>query len=237
MRTTFRRHSLRPWLTSAAWRAFTTRLHGVLRPRHHHPGVLGAHVHVPPQIHWRPAGDRRAAYLTYSLRTCWHQGSPADLVPWIQLPAPLAERRRLGRQLQAVFQNPNTSLNPSNTVGRSLAEPMRAQGIRSRQEVTARTAEMLQDVGMDPGAAARYPRDFSGGQRQRISIAGAIMTEPRVVICDESVRALDLSVQAQILNLLAVLRTSTASATCSSRTTCPWSGTSATTSRSCTETK
>lgn len=118
----------------------------------------------------------------------------------------VAERRQLGGQLQAVFQDPNNSLNPSYTVGRSLAEPMRAQGVRSRRQLTARTAEMLNDVGMDPGASAKYPRDFSGGQRQRISIARALMTEPRVVICDESVSALDLSVQAQILNLLADLQ-------------------------------
>jgi oligopeptide/dipeptide ABC transporter ATP-binding protein len=116
------------------------------------------------------------------------------------------QRRSLGRTLQAVFQDPNTSLNPSYTVGRSLAEPMRAQGISSRQQVTERMLKLLDEVGLDPAAAKRYPRQFSGGQRQRISIARALMTSPEVVIADEAVSALDLSVQAQILNLLADLQ-------------------------------
>ncbi|MGQ4383765.1 oligopeptide/dipeptide ABC transporter ATP-binding protein [Streptomyces sp. SAS_270] len=116
------------------------------------------------------------------------------------------DRRKLGSSLQAVFQDPNNSLNPSYTVGRSLAEPMRAQGIRSRDVIARRMARMLEDVGLDPAAAVKYPRDFSGGQRQRISIARALMTEPQLVICDESVSALDLSVRAQILNLLADLQ-------------------------------
>ncbi|HEV7189030.1 MAG TPA: ABC transporter ATP-binding protein [Blastococcus sp.] len=115
-------------------------------------------------------------------------------------------RRPLGRILQAVFQDPNSSLNPSYTVARSLAEPLRAQGIRAREEIAQRTSTMLEDVGLEPAAASRYPRQFSGGQRQRISIARALMTSPQVVICDESVSALDLSVQAQILNLLADLQ-------------------------------
>jgi peptide/nickel transport system ATP-binding protein len=112
----------------------------------------------------------------------------------------------LGRTLQAVFQDPNNSLNPSWTVGRSLAEPMRAQGVRSKTEIAKRTAQLLDDVGLSPDAAKRFPRQFSGGQRQRISIARALMTSPRLVICDESVSALDLSVQAQILSLLSDLQ-------------------------------
>ena len=117
-----------------------------------------------------------------------------------------APRRSLGRTLQAVFQDPNSSLNPSWTIGRSLAEPMRAQGVRSKSEIRTRTAQMLEDVGLSPDAADRLPGQFSGGQRQRISIARALMTSPRLVICDESVSALDLSVQAQILNLLSDLQ-------------------------------
>lgn len=117
-----------------------------------------------------------------------------------------AGRRGLGSSLQAIFQDPNSSLNPSYTIGRSLAEPMRAQRVRSREDIARRTAAMLEDVGLDPAAASRYPRDFSGGQRQRISIARALMTAPQLVIADEAVSALDLSVQAQILNLLADLQ-------------------------------
>jgi ABC-type glutathione transport system ATPase component len=116
------------------------------------------------------------------------------------------ERRKLGRQVQAVFQDPNTSLNPSFTIRRSLIEPLRAQGMTGEIDVDARVDEVLSAVGMDPEVASRRPRQFSGGQRQRISIARALMTSPQVVICDEAVSALDLSVQAQVLNLLADLQ-------------------------------
>jgi peptide/nickel transport system ATP-binding protein len=117
-----------------------------------------------------------------------------------------ARRRTLGRILQAVFQDPNSSLNPSWTIGRSLAEPMRAQGVRSGTVIAERTAQMLEDVGLSQDAVNRIPGQFSGGQLQRVSIARALMTDPRLVICDESVSALDLSVQAQILNLLSELQ-------------------------------
>ncbi|PKH38472.1 peptide/nickel transport system ATP-binding protein [Nocardioides alpinus] len=109
--------------------------------------------------------------------------------------------KRLARDLQAVFQDPTGSLNPSYTIGRSLGEPLVAQGV-ARRQIRARVEEALVRVGMDPSAADRLPRHFSGGQRQRICIARALMTQAQVVVCDEAVSALDLSVQAQVLNLL-----------------------------------
>ncbi|MFE4079223.1 ABC transporter ATP-binding protein [Paenarthrobacter sp. YIM B13468] len=115
-------------------------------------------------------------------------------------------RRELGRSIQAVFQDPNTSLNPSFTIRRSLIEPLKAQNMLGEVDVDARVADVLTAVGMEPDAASRRPRQFSGGQRQRISIARALITNPEIVVCDEAVSALDLSVQAQVLNLLSDLQ-------------------------------
>ncbi|HVV18583.1 MAG TPA: ABC transporter ATP-binding protein [Pseudonocardiaceae bacterium] len=116
--------------------------------------------------------------------------------------ASFRERRILAADLQAVFQDPTSSLNPSRTIGNTLAEPLLAQHRRPRAEVRERVATMLDRIGLAADAADRYPGQFSGGQRQRISIARALMLSPKLVICDEVVSALDLSVQAQILNLL-----------------------------------
>ncbi|MCX4747235.1 ABC transporter ATP-binding protein [Kitasatospora sp. NBC_01287] len=107
------------------------------------------------------------------------------------------------REVQMVFQDPYASLNPRMTVGRIIAEPMIAHGLPDRE---ARVARLLTQVGLDPAAADRYPRAFSGGQRQRIGIARALAPEPSVLICDEPVSALDVSVQAQVIELLAELQ-------------------------------
>jgi ABC-type glutathione transport system ATPase component len=116
------------------------------------------------------------------------------------------QRSRLAARLSAVFQDPYSSLNPARTVGDTLVEPLLVHGGLPRSERNGRILAMLQRVGLPADAIDRYPRQFSGGQRQRIAIARALMTSPRLVICDEPLSALDLSVQAQIINLFLELR-------------------------------
>jgi ABC-type glutathione transport system ATPase component len=115
------------------------------------------------------------------------------------------DRIALAARLQVVFQDPNSSLNPARTVGSSLAEPLLGQR-RPHGEVAGKVAGMLERVGLPGDAAGRYPRQFSGGQKQRIAIARALIVSPEMVVCDEALSALDLSGQAQIINLLLELR-------------------------------
>ncbi len=139
--------------------------------------------------------DKTAGDVVYKGETLPRRYGPADF-------------QRYARAMQMIFQDPYSSLNPRMTVGEIVAEGLRLHTDLASREIRERVSDWLERVGLNAGHTSRYPHEFSGGQRQRIGIARALIMEPEFVVCDEPISALDVSVQAQVVNLLGELKES-----------------------------
>jgi len=119
-----------------------------------------------------------------------------------------SQLREMRRKMQIIFQDPYSALNPRQTIGRILAEPLSVHRLGTREEIRQRVLDLLREVGLPPEAANKYPHEFSGGQKQRVGIARALLFEPDLIIADEPVSALDVSIQSQVLALMRKLQQS-----------------------------
>jgi peptide/nickel transport system ATP-binding protein len=177
----------------------------LLGPRREIRGLESVSFDVAPGERFGIVGESGSGKSTLLRLLCGLDSATSGTAEVVGIQLAGAQERNLGRlreQVQIVFQDPHSSLDPRMRVRDVIAEPLRRGADRDRR---AKVAELLAAVGLPAEAADRYPHQFSGGQRQRIAIARALITEPRILFADEAVSALDVSVRAQVLNLLADL--------------------------------